>query len=205
MTYKTYITTALVAATGLALAMPVLAQTAAPGAAAARAAIFDFAKLDANSDGKVTMEEITAARDAEAKALDANGDGKIDVAELTAYRMAAVEAQAKAQIAALDTDGDGALSAAELASRSIVRMPVVIPQAFFDRIDADADGAISQTEFDVAAALVQGRVQAHAGKDMRATNTRTMRNDTRFDNNRRNDNMRGGQDTNRGWLPFWRH
>ena len=202
MTYKTYITTALVAATGLALAMPVLAQTAASGAPTARAAFFDFAKIDANGDGKVTMEEITAARDAEAKALDANGDGKIDVAELTAYRMAAIEEQAKAQIAALDTDGDGALSAAELASRSIVRMPAVVPQAFFDRIDADGDGAISQAEFDAAKAVVQGRMQNAGGK-----NDRTMRNDTRRNMPDMNDRtMRNGaQQPSHNWLPFWRH
>lgn len=190
MTYKAYITTALVAATGLALAVPVLAQTAAP---MSRAALFDFAALDADADGKVTMEEITAARDAEAKALDANGDGKIDVAELTAYRMVEVEEQAKAQIAALDADGDGALSAAELAIRAIARMPAVIPQPFFDRIDADADGAISQAEFDAAKAVVQQRMPNLGGNDMRGMN----------DNNMRANNMRGGQDTNRGWLPFW--
>ena len=212
MTYKTYITAALVAATGLAFALPVLAQSAAPAAPMARPALFDFATLDANGDGKVTMEEITAARDAEAKALDANGDGKIDAAELLAYRTAQIEARVKAEFAALDTDGDGALSAAEVASHRIVRATPALPQAMFDRLDTDKDGAISQAEFDAAKALVQNR-----GKNMRSNNDRgyTMQGNTR---NQRGDrmqgqdrgNMRGNkqggdQNTGRGWLPFWRH
>lgn len=196
MKYTTYITAALVAATGLAFAMPVAAQTAAPVPPTARPALFDFARLDANADGKVTMEEITAARDAEAKALDANGDGKIDAAELLAYRTADLEERIKAEIAALDTDGDGALSAAELAAHRIVRMSPVLPQAMFDRIDTDKDGAISQAEFDAAKALVQNRADNVRGMNQRG-------NDGRGQNMRGNN--RGGQNTGHGWLPFWRH
>ncbi|MDP1667425.1 EF-hand domain-containing protein [Phaeovulum sp.] len=202
MTYKSFITAAIVTATGLAFAMPVLAQPAVPAAPLARPVLFDFAKLDANADGKVTMDEIAAARDAAVKVLDANGDGKIDAAELTAYRMADAEARAKAQIAALDTDGDGALSAAELAARQIVQMPATMPQAMFDRVDTDKDGAISQAEFDAAKALVQSRGFNMRGDNFRGDALRGKNPRGRNDRNQ-HDNHRGNQGNSGGWMPFW--
>ncbi|WP_372840690.1 EF-hand domain-containing protein [Phaeovulum sp.] len=219
MNYKTYITTALVAATGLALAMPVVAQTAtvdtpaAPIAETARPTLFDFAKLDTNADGKLTMEEITAARDAATSTLDANADGKIDASELTAYQMAQVEERSKLTVAALDADGDGALSAAELAGHQIVRLPPTLPQAVFDRIDADKDGAISQDEFDAAKLAMQNRMQTARNDNPRAnmnprsnmnpgdkTNGRSMRDNAQTG---RHDRQGNQDNAYQGRLPFW--
>ena len=40
---------------------------------------FDFAAIDANKDGKVTPEELTAWRKAQAAGIDTNADGKLSV------------------------------------------------------------------------------------------------------------------------------
>ncbi len=111
MKTKSYFTAALIAATGLALAMPVLAQTAvpiAPNATATRPMLFDFAGLDANADGMVTTGEVIAAHDAALAAgglvgrglapnvppltffdrFDENTDGAISIAEYEAAQTA---------------------------------------------------------------------------------------------------------------------
>ena len=106
-----------------------------------------FDQLDADADGKVTAEEIAAARQARVTGLDANSDGLISASELAARTMEGMQARADAmaarRIAAQDVDGDGMLSAAELATPPM-------PVALFDRMDSDKDGAISQAEYDAA-------------------------------------------------------
>ena len=106
-----------------------------------------FDQLDADADGKVTAEEIAAARQARVTGLDANADGLISATELAARTMEGMQARADAmaarRIAAQDVDGDGMLSAAELATPPM-------PVAMFERMDSDKDGAISQAEYDAA-------------------------------------------------------
>jgi len=175
MTFKETIVAAILAGTSIAIAVPVLAQDTTPPAGMGAGAgamsggpmmdhpmmgarggnMFDFAKFDADGDGKVTQAEIMAVRAAEAASLDANADGKISAEELIAQEMAAVQArietQVKARIAAQDSDGDGLLSAAELASRPM-------PAMMFSRLDADNDGAISTEEMAAAKARMQQRM-----------------------------------------------
>ena len=81
-----------------------------------------FDKMDANHDGFVTADEMSACRDMDAdkpgkiemssaekiKMLDTNGDGKLSRAEH--------EAGADAMFTKMDTDGDGYLSPAECAA-----------------------------------------------------------------------------------------
>ncbi|MFT3689074.1 EF-hand domain-containing protein [Paenirhodobacter sp.] len=108
---------------------------------------FDLKQFDADGDGKVSLEEITQKRKAEAEALDADKDGKLSYDELVAGGLRDVrpriEARVKARIAAQDTDGDGLLSAAELAvPPKGVRM--------FNRLDADSDGVLTGDEIKAA-------------------------------------------------------
>jgi hypothetical protein len=107
----------------------------------------DFATIDANKDGKISKDEITAARTAEVAAVDANKDGKLSAEELAQMQIKAMTAAANdmatRMIVQLDTDGDKLLSAAELAARPM-------PADMFDRIDTNHDGFIDQAEADAA-------------------------------------------------------
>lgn len=138
----------------------------------------DFATLDFNGDGKLTVEDITAKRAARAAALDADKDGLISVEELVAQKMqdvqARIEARAGAQVAALDLDGDGKLSAAELAAGPALGAdgprgghggmmrgegPAGGAERMIARFDTDKDGAVSEAEFDAAKAQFASMMQ----------------------------------------------
>ncbi|MGO4851234.1 EF-hand domain-containing protein [Phaeovulum sp. W22_SRMD_FR3] len=174
MNRKTTITAALLLATCAGFAVPSFAQESAPAPEAAQPGdgpmgmMPDFATLDFNGDGKLTVEDITAKRAARAAALDADKDGLISVEELVAQRMqdmqARVEARAKAQVAALDLDGDGKLSAAELAAGPAMGSrgghrgmmtgegPAGGAERMIARFDTDKDGAVSAAEFEAGKA-----------------------------------------------------
>ena len=116
--------------------------------------MFDFDGADANSDGKVTKEELSAYRQTLMSGVDANGDGMISVEELSAHMKARMDAKiderAKARVASQDLNGDGMLSVDELlAPPMATRM--------FDRLDTDGDGAVSQQEIAQAKAKMQQR------------------------------------------------
>lgn len=104
---------------------------------------FDFAKVDANGDGKITSEELAAWRQAGVTGIDADGDHLISAEELSAKMMAEaqarIEARAKDRVAAQDANGDGKLSVEELIAPRI-------GTRLFERADADGDGAVSEAE-----------------------------------------------------------
>lgn len=118
---------------------------------------FDIAAMDGDKDGKVTKAEAEAFQAARVKVADANGDGKLSADELVQMQIAAMSngmAQHAAKLVAhFDADKDGFLSAAELAARPG-------PVAMFDRMDANADGAITQAEVD-AGQKMQGKHGGH--------------------------------------------
>ena len=129
--------------------------------------VMDLTTMDADKDGKVSKDEMTAHRAARTAAVDANADGKLSADELAAMHLATMEAAAKnmaaRMIEQLDTDADGLLSVAELAARPG-------PEMMFDRIDANSDGFIDQAEVDdrifhavrlVEAALGQATIERH--------------------------------------------
>jgi Ca2+-binding EF-hand superfamily protein len=191
MNRKTTITAALLLATCAGFAVPSFAQETAPAPEAAMPGDMgpmgmmpDFATLDTNGDGKLTVEDITAKRAARAAALDANKDGLISADELVAQRMqdiqTRVEAGAKAEVAALDLDGDGQLSAAELAAGPGMGMgkgrgmagghrdgamtgagPMAGPERMIARFDTDKDGAVSEAEFDAGKLQMVNMMQEH--------------------------------------------
>lgn len=123
--------------------------------------MFDFATLDANKDGKITKDELAAAKTARFTAADTNKDGKLSAEEMTAARDAMIAKRKADRMAEMikrfDKDGDGMISEAE--------MPIP-PNGdkMFDRVDTDKDGAISQAEADAAMQKMQERMAEHGGK-----------------------------------------
>jgi Ca2+-binding EF-hand superfamily protein len=106
-----------------------------------------FGTLDADADGKVTLEELQAHRAAKFAAADANGDGLLDAAEALAFHQAEMaemlERRAKMMIERHDDNGDGSLSAEEMGESRL--------EDRFALIDTDNDGAISPAEAEAAA------------------------------------------------------
>lgn len=66
-------------------------------------------RLDADGDGRITLEEIRAPLEQRFAELDANGDGVIDLEEFSARAME--------RFAARDADGNGVLEGDELPAR----------------------------------------------------------------------------------------
>ena len=125
-------------------------------------AAMDLSAIDADKDGKISKDELTAHHAARTAAVDANADGKLSADELAAMHLAAMEAAAKTMaermIERLDSDGDKLLSVAEMAVSPL-------PEAMFDRIDTNQDGFIDQAEIDAARATMMERGgKMHGGK-----------------------------------------
>lgn len=144
-----------------------------------------LARLDTNKDGVVTRAEAIAAADARFAKADTNGDGKITQDEVQAkreamrakwqQRRAAQGTQAGTETAGrpgghrgmhhrggrhgdmtkrLDTNGDGVVTRAEAEAAATAR---------FDKLDANHDGRIDQSEM----AAIKARMQARMA-EMRA-------------------------------------
>lgn len=113
---------------------------------------------DANKDGVVTRDEVTARLSAAFARVDADGDGKISPAEREAVREvlggpgmdgppppprgpegrpALRERMAGRMAARMDKDGDGMISLDEQKARALAR---------FDRADTNKDGKIDAAE-----------------------------------------------------------
>jgi len=90
-------------------------------------------KWDTNSDGKVTQAEMLASWSARFDAEDTNKDGTVTDAE----REAAHTGHMKERLSAMDTNKNGSIEKAE------AKGPM---ERFFDKIDADNNGALSSTE-----------------------------------------------------------
>lgn len=128
------------------------------GAGMMDGAEFDFATMDADKDGKISKDEVTAFRAARVTAADANADGKLSVDEISAMHLAAMQksaaTMAERMIERLDADGDKMLTAAEMMDRPL-------PAAMFDRIDTNQDGFIDESEAKAAQDRMMERGRGH--------------------------------------------
>ncbi|MDL2355922.1 MAG: hypothetical protein QFF03_11760 [Pseudomonadota bacterium] len=104
----------------------------------------EFAKMDANKDGKISAAEHAAGAKAMFEKMDANKDGKVTAAEMTAAHHAVTghaagkgDMSSEDKIKAVDANGDGILTAEEHAAASA---------SMFAKMDADKDGFLSKSE-----------------------------------------------------------
>lgn len=104
-------------------------------------------RLDANKDGKVTLPELTQARQNWLTEVDGNKDGAATRAELEAHAKAQHQKRIKTMFERKDANKDGRLT------RDESRMPA----RWFERADANRDGAVTGAEL--------AQAPKHAGKD----------------------------------------
>lgn len=140
---KSVLAVSLVIGSAVALSLPAIGQ--ARGMIGMPEGMMPgFEAIDADKDGKVTPEEVSAFRNGMISGADANSDGMINLEELTAQEaklMQTVAADhAARRMKSQDANGDGQLTAEELL------MPPV-PFDLFARLDTDNDGAVSKDEF----------------------------------------------------------
>jgi len=104
----------------------------------------DFATLDTDGSGTVTLAEIEAAGQARFDAIDTDGNGALSLEEMVAARDGDATRRAERMISRMDENGDGELQADEMTRRG--------PDAerMLSHADADDDGEISEEEFDAA-------------------------------------------------------
>lgn len=125
--------TVLLLAPGIAAATP---QTAPDPSR-----IFD--KADLNKDGLVTRDEFLQKRTELVHRIDRNNDGIID--DLDAPKRERMrrlfDQRVRDNAAAFDLNGDGVITTDEFVNG---------PTVLFDSIDANIDGAVSQTELGAA-------------------------------------------------------
>ena len=121
----------------------------------------DFATLDTDGSGEITLEDLEAARDNRFADMDANGDGQVSEDEFIAHSQARAAERASAMFARLDADGDGMLSrdvleAREGGGRMAARM--------IERADTDGSGGVSAEEFEAVKERMAERRGGRSGK-----------------------------------------
>ena len=119
-------------------------QTTAPADRPDRSERPDFATLDADGNGALTLEELQAQGAARFAAADTNGDGGLSAEELTAQADQRRAERTAKMIEQHDENGDGLLQAEEMGPKGD-RM-----EKMFDRMDANDDGTVDADEFAAA-------------------------------------------------------
>lgn len=132
------LTLVLATCAGMVLVTPAFANTDGAGKGP-----HDFSTLDADGNGQITQEEMTAHGAARFTRIDTDGDGFLSAAELEAAGSERAKKRSARMLKHLDADGDGQLSQAEMEKRGR-------GGKMFSRIDADGSGGISEEEFATA-------------------------------------------------------
>jgi Ca2+-binding EF-hand superfamily protein len=118
------------------------------------AAPSEFASMDSNGDGRVSMREHARAAERMFQIMDANGDGKVTAEEMTAAQETITgrkpgphDPSAAEKISAVDSEhGDGVLTADEHAAAA---------RALFLTLDRNKDGSLSPAEFESGQAALK--------------------------------------------------
>jgi Ca2+-binding EF-hand superfamily protein len=189
---KTTTLTAVLALTGALAAAPGMASTERGHGRGAMLQELNFAEIDANGDGAITLEEwrsfVTAraetrraewtqARVAALMAGDTDGDGMLSAEEL-ADRMQAMaaerrEAMQEARTERRGRDGDRGWhrgrhgqhqAMGARGGRAMGMEPDERIVRSFQRIDRDGDGQITEAEFDRMVGAMQERMERRAGR-----------------------------------------
>lgn len=110
----------------------------------------DFATLDTNGDGAISMAELEAQGEQRFATADTDGNGALSEAEMLAQAESRSEGRAAKMVARmlerLDANNDGEIQQTELPEHGGGRA-----ERMFERADANEDGAISEEEFDAVA------------------------------------------------------
>lgn len=96
-----------------------------------------FAKLDTNSDGKVTVEEFLPKAKARLLRLDGDKNGEVTAAEIDVVLMKALNKRRAQVMKTLDADGNGAITQAELDQ---------YVELLLNAADTDDDGGVTLKE-----------------------------------------------------------
>ena len=140
----------------LVVAMTATAMTSV--SALARGQGPDFATLDTNGDGELTREELQARGAVRFQEADTNGDGLLSEDEIAARGSERLKDRAARMIERMDANGDGQLSQDEIKERRNAG-------EFFDRMDRDDSGTVTQAEFDAARDKMRKRFGKRHGAD----------------------------------------
>ncbi len=163
-----------------------------------RMAQLSFADLDANGDGQLTLEELTARPADHFASADANGDGGLNAEEMTAMMMAQMQdrvaAMAAQMITRLDANKDGLIQADEMKPAGNDGAGL---ERMFAIMDINGDGAVSEEEFDLVTQRL-GQMQQRMGQ---GENGRGMMGQHGDDDDHQG--KMGGQQGGRGLFGGW--
>ncbi|MCX8507788.1 MAG: hypothetical protein ORN49_02725, partial [Rhodobacteraceae bacterium] len=136
---------------GLTLFTPLFAEEG-PAGANDEGAAFDFAAMDANGDGQISKEELSAFHATRRAKADLDKDGFLSAAEMKAQMRERLEARIDRMVARRikhrDKNGDGKLGPDEDGGQDR-------QHRLFSRADGNGDGMLSQAEMKAARAHLQ--------------------------------------------------
>ncbi len=111
----------------------------------------DFATLDADGNGSLTVAELEAAHGARFSAMDTDGNGAVSLEELTAAGAEQMAKRAERMLSRMDANEDGVLQADEMKPRG------ANAERMISHMDENDDGEISLEEFEQMAEKRGGR------------------------------------------------